>query len=256
MSDQPKPRDRELTGAPAAATDPPAEEAFVAELMTEDKAQALIEEYDSEGGRAHALTGFWRYVAGAIAVGLSLYALYATRAIVPAQIYRTSFLGAALVLTFLLYPWRRRAAGRVSPFDLLLVGASIVVTAYPIWDYQEFVYRAARPTTLDVTMGAIAIMLILEATRRTIGWILPVVAIVLLGYGRWGYLLPGEYGHKGYDLDRTVGSLYVTLEGIFGVPLDVAATYIILFTIYGAALEFSGAGKFFLDFSFAAMGGR
>jgi TRAP transporter 4TM/12TM fusion protein len=83
-----------------------------------------------------------------------------------------------------------------------------------------------------------------------------VVGIVLLLYCHYGYILPGQYGHRGYDVDRIVGNLYISLEGIFGVPLDVAATFIILFTIYGAVLEYSGAGKFFLDFSFAAMGGK
>ncbi len=249
------------TGAPdGPAGDPLAidhhgpEDAYVGDILAEDRAQAIIDEYESEGGRAQELGGAWRWIAGALAVGLSLYALYATRATIPTQIYRTSFLGAALALTFLLYPWRRSAAGRVSPLDLLLALARVAIAAYPILDYQEFVYRAARPTALDVWMGTITILLVLEATRRTIGWILPVVAVTLLAYGRWGYLLPGQYGHRGYDLDRMVGSLYVSLEGIFGVPLDVAATFIILFTIYGAVLEYSGAGKFFLDFSFAAMG--
>ena len=229
--------------------------AFVGEILDEEKAQALIDEYESEG-RAERLRGPWRYVVGALAVGLSLYCLYAVRATIPAQIYRTSFLGAALVLTFLLYPLRRGGPAWLRIPDLLLALTSVLVTAYPILDYQEFVYRAARPTQTDVAMGVVLILLVLEATRRTVGWILPVVAIVLLAYGRWGDLLPGAYGHRGYDLDRMVGSLYVSLEGIFGVPLDVAATFIILFTIYGAVLEYSGAGKFFLDVSFAAMGGK
>ena len=243
---------------PAIAADgqPGPEDAYVGDILGEERAQAIIDEFEGEGGPGRDLRGGWRWVAGALAVGLSLYALYATRATIPTQIYRTSFLGIALALTFLRYPWRRAASGRVSPLDLLLVAASIAVAAYPILDYQQFVYRAARPTDLDVWLGTVCILLVLEATRRTIGWVLPAVAAGLLAYGHWGYLLPGPYGHRGYDLDRMVGSLYVSLEGIFGVPLDVAATYIILFTIYGAVLEYSGAGKFFLDFSFAAMGRR
>jgi TRAP-type uncharacterized transport system fused permease subunit len=105
-------------------------------------------------------------------------------------------------------------------------------------------------------MGAICIILVLEATRRTVGWILPVVAIVALAYAHWGYRLPGQWGHRGYDLDRLVGTMYISMEGIWGTALAVAATFIVLFTIYGAVLEFSGAGKFFLDFSFAATGSK
>ncbi len=69
-------------------------------------------------------------------------------------------------------------------------------------------------------------------------------------------MLPPPWTHRGYDLDRIVGHMYMTLEGIFGVPIDVSSTFIILFTIWGAFLELSGAGKFFIDFSFAAMGGK
>ncbi|MDQ3693075.1 MAG: TRAP transporter fused permease subunit [Chloroflexota bacterium] len=254
MSDQPPDRRRPDPAKPA---DPgnDLDEAYVGDIMGEDRAQEIIEEYEGEGS-ARRLTGLWIYVAGALAVGLSLYALYATRATIPAQIYRTSFLGIALALTFFRFPLIGRSKSRVSPFDVLLALLSLAVTAYPILDFQEFVYRSARPTELDIIMGALTIALILEATRRTIGWILPVVAIILLLYCHYGYILPGQYGHRGYDIDRIVGNLYISLEGIFGVPLDVAATFIILFTIYGAVLEYSGAGKFFLDFSFAAMGGK
>ena len=246
--------DDTLRQPPAAPDEPEPEDAYVGAVLDESQAQALIDEYESEGGRAQQPAGYWRYLVGAVAVGLSLYALYATRTTITTQVYRTTFLGLALALTFLLFPTRKAWRGRVTPIDALLAAASIVVCAYPILDLNAFVYRAARPTDLDVVMGTVTIALVLEATRRTVGLILPTVSVILLLYGKYGYLLPGEYGHKGYDLERMVGSLYITLEGIFGVPLDVAATYIILFTIYGAVLEFSGAGKFFLDFSFAAMG--
>ena len=87
--------------------------------------------------------------------------------------------------------------------------------------------------------------------------LLPVVAIIFLLYAYLpfvGVFLPDPWGHRGYDIARLIGHLYITEEGIFGIPLDVAATFIILFTIYGAVLEYSGAGSFFIDFSFAAMG--
>ena len=221
------------------------------EVSTEEN-QELIETLEAESP-TRKLIGFWAFVVTALAVGLSVYALYATRVNISTQIYRTAFLGVALVLTFLMYPWRR-GSGRISIVDLALCGASIAVASYPILDFDEFIYRAARPNETDVWMGTLCIVLILEATRRTIGWILPVVAGALLAYGFWGDIFPGQWGHRGYELDRVVGTLYISLEGIFGTPIDVAATYIILFTIYGAVLEFSGAGKFFLDFSFAATG--
>jgi TRAP transporter 4TM/12TM fusion protein len=231
-----------------------------------DDTQDLIETYEAESP-TRKLTGFWALVVTAIAVGLSVYALYATRATISTQIYRTAFLGVALTLTFLLYPMVRGSkrtdalsyvigGARVGLVDLVLVAASVVVTAYPIRNFDEFVYRAARPTETDVLMGTVCIILVLEATRRTIGWILPIVAMAGLAYAFWGDVFPGQWGHRGYDLDRVVGTLYISLEGIFGTALAVAATFIVLFTIYGAVLEYSGAGKFFLDFSFAATGSK
>ncbi len=130
------------------------------------------------------------------------------------------------------------------------------MVAYPLWDFEEFIYRAAMPTQLDQIFGALTMLLVLEATRRTTGWVLPVVAIGFLAYASFGAYLPPPWTHQGYQLDRLVGHMYITLEGIFGVPLDVAATFIILFTIYGAVLEFSKAGEFYVNFSLAATGGK
>ncbi len=247
----PRPAQHADPDDPGATVDPSDEQVRLAPNDTQD----LIESLESESP-TRKLVGLWAAIVTVVAVGLSVYALYATQITISAQIYRTAFLGIALVLTFLLYPWRRGANNRVTILDLGLIAASIAVTAYPIMNFEEFVYRAARPNETDVWMGVICTILVIEATRRTIGWILPVVAAVLLAYGRWGDVLPGMWGHRGYDLERMVGTLYISLEGIFGTAIDVAATYIILFTIYGAVLEFSGAGKFFLDFSFAATGRR
>jgi TRAP transporter 4TM/12TM fusion protein len=224
-------------------------------LETTEATAEKIEELEAESP-TRKLTGFWSWVVTAIAAGLSVYALYATRATIPAQTYRVTFLLIALVLTFLLFPAWRGNRKRIGVTDIALAIAAVVVLWYPLVDLDSFVRRSARPTEMDVWMGTICIVLILEATRRTIGAVLPLVALGLIAYGHWGNHFPGQWAHKGYDLDRMVGSLYISLEGIFGTPLDVAATYIVLFTIYGAVLEYSGAGKFFLDFSFAATGRR
>jgi TRAP-type uncharacterized transport system fused permease subunit len=98
-------------------------------------------------------------------------------------------------------------------------------------------------------MGLLLIALILEAIRRTAGPVLSLIVLSFLVYAYLGEYLPSPWTHRGYPLDRIVGRMYMTLEGIFGVPTDVAATFIILFTIYGAFLDKSGAGKFFIDFS-------
>jgi len=125
-------------------------------------------------------------------------------------------------------------------------------------DFDQFVYRAATPQAIDLILGGALILLVLEAARRTTGLILPITAAVFLLYGYFGPMLDriglSMLGHRGYGIERLVATLYMTLEGIFGVPLDVAATYIVLFVIYGAMLEHSGAGRFFVDWSLAAIG--
>ncbi len=112
------------------------------------------------------------------------------------------------------------------------------------------------PEKWDVILGAIFIVLVLEAARRTTGWVMPLVAVCFILYAYFGPDLPPPWTHRGYDISRLVGHLFITLEGIFGVPIDVSATLIIMFTIYGAVLQHSGAGKFFIDFSLAVMGGK
>jgi TRAP-type uncharacterized transport system fused permease subunit len=212
---------------------------------------------DEEEGPRRQLKGFVAKITSMLAVGMSLLFFYWAWAAVSAQILRLVFLGFALVLSFLIYPSRRRARHAGVPwFDWILIGASVMAVAYPLLDFEEFIYRAALPTTQDQFFGALTILLVLEATRRTTGWILPAVAIGFLAYASFGAYLPSPWTHQGYALDRLVGHMYVTLEGIFGVPLDVAATFIILFTIFGAVLEFSKAGEFYVNFSLAATGGK
>jgi len=126
------------------------------------------------------LRGVPGQLAVTIAVGLSAYALYWVIGIVQPQIYRITFLLAVLSLTFLLYPISRGSRTQVTAVDWILLGASVVALAWPVIDFERFVYRAATPNAIDVGLGTITIILVLEATRRTVGWILPVTAIVFL----------------------------------------------------------------------------
>ena len=187
-----------------------------------------------------------------------IYALYWVLFIVEPQIYRVSFLLVVLVLTFLLFPSRRGTLKGVTVFDWLLTGAAVVALGWPLADFGAFIYRATDPTRTDLVLGSLTILLVLEATRRSVRWILPLTAAGFLLYAYAGPQFDrvglSLLAHRGYDVGRLIGTLYMTLEGIFGVPLDVAATYIVLFTIYGAVLEYSGAGAFFINWSLAAMG--
>ena len=220
-------------------------------------AAALIEEFESEAA-TRPLKGRTALVATTLAVGIACYALYWVVAIVETQLYRTSFLLVALALTFIVYPARRATRTRVTAVDWALVALAVVALGWPIVDLAQFSYRAATPTPADLVLGVVTILIVLEATRRTVGWVLPATALAFLLYAYLGPLFDlvglGWIAHRGYYLDRLVGALYMTLEGIFGVPLDVASTYIVLFGIFGAVLEASGAGQFFIDWAMAAMG--
>ena len=222
---------------------------------TDASAASILPSDEAPVRRVDGLIG---RIAATLAIGLALYALYWVLFIVQPQVYRVSFLLVSLVLSFLLFPRVRGSGSRVGTLDLVLIAASIAALGWPLFDFGNFVYRAADPAPIDLVLGGAAILLVLEATRRAVGWILPVTAGAFLVYAMMGPSLDAVglslVAHRGYAPDRLVGTLYMTLEGIFGVPLDVAATYIVLFTIYGAVLEFSGAGQFFIDWSMAAMG--
>ena len=213
---------------------------------------------------ARQLSGRVKLAIWAAAAAVSLYALYWVFDPQPAQRYRISFLAVTLALTFFVYrPFARSGrnsdrADNPGALDWALGALALVAAAYPLFVFDEFTRRVVRPTTLDLVFGILTVLLVLEATRRTVGWLLPALCGAFLAYAFLGNLIPFGWGlgHKGYDVERLLGQLYMGVEGIFGVPLDVAATYIILFTIYGAVLEYSGAGKFFIDVSFAAFGSR
>jgi TRAP transporter 4TM/12TM fusion protein len=225
-----------------------------------DDARAAPEPSGEGEAPGRALAGRTRLLASALAAGLSLYAVWWVVAIIPAHVYRPSFLLVALVLVFLLHPARRgaRGASRASAWDWLLVALTVAALGWPLLDRADFPYRAATPTPLDLAMGAAAILLVLEGARRTTGWVLPATAAGFILYAYIGPLLDlvglGAIAHRGYYIDRLVGMLYMTLDGIFGVPLDVAATYIILFTLFGAVLDATGAARFFIDWAMALAG--
>ena len=214
---------------------------------------------ESESPVRH-LTGWPSGLARVLALALACYSLYWVVGIVQPLVYRVSFLLGVLVLTFLVYPATggARDRARVSRADWLLAGLAVAALLWPLLTFDDFIYHAADPSLADRTFGAILIVLVLEATRRTAGWILPFTAVCFLVYTFYGPLLEliglGMVAHRGYDVARIVGTTYMTLEGVFGVPLEVASTYIILFSIYGALLAASGAGQFFLEWSMAAVG--
>jgi TRAP transporter 4TM/12TM fusion protein len=217
------------------------------------KAESYIE---AEEGATNRLIGWAGGIATAIAVAMSLFHLYAAYSIVPTQDLRYTHVAFVMLLSFMLFPAAARFRNRIRWWDVLPGLVAVGILVYALWGGEDFTDRATVPDRVDIALGVLFIVLLLEATRRTTGLIMPVVAIMFVAYAMAGPYLPPPWTHRGYDFARLVGHLFMTLEGIFGVAVDVSATLIILFTIYGAFLQQSGAGKFFIDFSLALMGGK
>ncbi|MEW9612597.1 TRAP transporter fused permease subunit [Shinella sp. S4-D37] len=223
--------------------------------------EALLAEYESEKP-ARRLSAFPLLTVQTIGVGLSLFGLYWVFHPMATQFYLPAFLMITLPMTFLVYRgWSRpeTSNGTERPdnphvVDWLLAAITVVPFAYIIWDWDSFFRRAIIPTPVDLVMGTIAIVATLETARRTVGLLVPLVVVAFFGYAFWGDALPAPFGTATFGWPRLVGHNVMGTQGLFGVPTDVAASYIILFTIYGAVLNGSGATRFFIDLSFSAFG--
>jgi TRAP transporter 4TM/12TM fusion protein len=217
------------------------------------RAEAMIER---EEGVQNRFSGWRAALISTIAVTMSAFHLYTAYAIVRPEHLRATHVAFVLLLTFLVFPLSRRFRHRVMPWDWLLAAAGISTAAYLIAGGDGFFDRSIVPETWDIVCGVGLMLLVLEAMRRTTGWVMPIVTVCFVLYALFGNYLPPPWTHQGYDVPRLIGHMYMTLEGIYGTAVAVSSTLIILFTIYGAFLQYSGAGKFFIDFSFSVMGGK
>ena len=194
-----------------------------------------------------------------VAVSMSLYHLYTVAfGILPVLLHRSIHLTFALVLIFLVYPLGgQKQKGWMWCIDIALSLLSLVVVSYVIVNYEDVSVREtfADPLSkLEMVMGVALILLILEATRRTIG--MPLVLIVIFGifYVYAGPYIPGTFGHGGWSFEDIVSFTYLGLQGIFGIPLGVSATYAFLFILFGAFLFNTGISRFFIDLAMLVAG--
>ncbi|MCC6197786.1 MAG: TRAP transporter fused permease subunit [Burkholderiales bacterium] len=235
------------------ASDSPQAASVVIDDARLAKAESFIEQ---EEGATSRHRGWLGHVTATLLVVMSLFHLYAAVEIVPAQVLRPVHVGFTLLLVFLLFPIAKRYRNRLMWWDVVCACLGVATIAYLLAGGDDIWDRNVLPSPSDVFFGVAFVLLVLEACRRTSGWIMLTVICAFLAYAFVGPWLPGQWQHRGYDIASMSGFMYQTLEGIFGTAVDVSSSLIILFTIYGAFLQQSGAGKFFLDWSFAAMGGR
>lgn len=222
--------------------------------------EKIFKDKDIETRSMRELMGKAARVATFFAVGMSLFHLYTAGTIVfQPMVQRPIHLGLALILVFLLYPWRKRSQHNKIPLtDVFLILGSIVVNVYLIINWtmasDRVTMSGAMPGFLDLLFGAITIFLVIEATRRVIGWALPIVALIFLLYGMVGHFLPGALGFPRISVSRIIAVNYVASDGIFGTPLGVSATFVFIFVLFSAFFLKVGGGKLFIDLAYSLFG--
>lgn len=225
--------------------------------MTAQANEELLTKYDKESTYRN-LKGKMGWLVTFLAVGFSIYQLYASIfPPPPAQIHRSIHLAFALGLIFLLFPATKKGdRSKVALSDGLLSLLSVGTSLYWLYNFEQIISRIGNFNKIDFLIGGIVILLVLEATRRVVGIPIVVIAVVFMLYALYGNHLPGFFTHRGVSLERLISHMFFTLEGIFGTPLSVSATFIFLFLLFGAFLQRTGVGAYFNDLAMAISGRR
>jgi len=199
----------------------------------------------------------WKTIIAVISILFVSYHLFTARFGMPETIkHRAIHVGFILVLVWLYFPARSKSPrNRPSYFDLGLVLVTLVDIVYTIIARDAFLMRAGVATLDNYIAGGILILLILEACRRSVGPQLLALGVIFLLYAYVGKYIPGVFSHRGYSIERIIYQMYLTTQGIFGIPIEVSSTFLIIFVILASVLEKSGLGKLFNDLALG-LGGR
>lgn len=229
-------------------------DSIATEQVSETEVREVLAKYDRESAYRD-YKGPMAIVISMIALAFAAFQLYTAQfGVFTAQIQRAVHLGFVLVLAFLLYPARRKSAKRLTVLDVALAVLAAGGAAYMVVNFIELLYRAGDYNTVDLIVGGIGMLLVLEAARRVVGIPIVTIASIFLLYNFFGRYIPGFMQHRGFPLDRVIGHMWFTTEGIMGIPLGVSATFIFLFIMFGAFLEKTGIGRFFIDLANAVAG--
>lgn len=222
----------------------------------EEEMKQMMKELDRE--QAYREHKCWRqYITVIISVIFVVFQLYATLSgTIPAQILRATHLAFVQLLAFLLFPPTKHSRRDTLPwYDVVLgvLGASCWL--YIVINFDSLVRRSGNNTVLDVIIGIIGILILFESCRRIVGLPIMIIAAVFIVFAFTGKYLPGFLHHRGYSLQRIVCHLFYNTEGIMGTPIGACSTFIFLFILFGALLEKTGIGHFFIDVCNAIAGG-
>ncbi|WP_202080958.1 TRAP transporter permease [Caldalkalibacillus salinus] len=224
-----------------------------------DGAQADVQLDKEAGGGMRHLTGKQGHMLAFMAVALSVFSIYVNAFTNIQEIYRNAaFLGMLFMLTFLLYPATKRGSrDKFNIFDLGLLSLGLIGVGYILYFYSTIHgEQMSQGMTRDYIFAVITILLLIEAARRSIGFFIPVLSVLAILYALFGPYLPSMFAHAGFSIERLLYRMYMTTEGVFGLTLSIASTYIVLFILFGAFLGASGASRLFNDLAIAIAGQR
>ena len=222
----------------------------------EDEMKNLMQNLDRE--QAYREHKCWRqYITVLVSIAFCVFQLYATLSgRIPAQIVRASHLAFVQFLAFLLFPAAKSMPKDTLPlYDVFLAFVGAGCWCYYIINFESIVRRAGAYTPIDIAVGVLGIIILFESCRRIVGLPIMIIAGSFILYAFIGKYLPGFLNHRGYKLTRVVSHLYYTTEGIMGTPIGACSTFIFLFILFGAFLEKTGIGQFFIDSCNAIAGG-
>jgi len=227
-------------------------------MSPEMKAQqeALIQQYEKES-KTRSFDGFLlSQIVYWLSVAIAFYHFITSFIGYPAtHLHRSAHVAMMLFMAFFLYPASSKGNRKSLPwYDLVLAFLAVAVAVYVWVEYIPFINRMGSPNTMDVIMGTILIVTVLEASRRISGWPLVILSLIFLLYGLIGRSLPGILMHRGYNWRALINHIFINTEGIYGTSVDVAASYIFLFILFGTIMNKCGMGRFFNDLALAFAG--
>lgn len=233
--------------------------------MSEEEKEKLLEQFDKESKTRKFGSPVLKKAYRVFAIIVTLYHLiFASGLYMPETLkHRSIHVGMILILAFALYPATKKASRKVIAwYDYALMALSAAVPIYMCMDYFNIINRAGKPNNMDVIIGTILTLIVLEATRRVCGMALPIIAIIFMIYSLMGSKqglipidIPGIFLHRGYTWQKLMSHFFSNTEGIYGSSVNVASTYIFLFIAFGEVMNKCGMGQFFNDFANAIAGG-
>jgi len=218
------------------------------EEVSKEEVDKILRKYD-KGSDFRVFSGNLNKIISIILLCFSLFQLYTAIFLgMEPMILRSIHLAFGLSLIFLLYPASKKwPKDKLHPLDVITALIAVIVCFYVVVFYKDLVYRAGRITTTDMVIGLMAVFLVLEAARRVIGLPMVIISILFIAYAFLGPYIPGKLAHRGVSLNNFAQHIFFTTEGIMGLPIGVSSTFIFMFLLFGAYLEKTGMGEFFIN---------